>query len=104
MTKAPRAILLGEKPADDMAADVGIVRTGDVAILPESEPVDAVEPTTPAPAKRRFSWGSLFVGGLSGFLALAAGVSYVPERLLTERSISVNTAAAGGNASLMTIG
>ncbi|WP_373743559.1 trifunctional transcriptional regulator/proline dehydrogenase/L-glutamate gamma-semialdehyde dehydrogenase [Achromobacter insuavis] len=36
--------------------------------------------------------------------ALAAGVSYVPERLLTERSISVNTAAAGGNASLMTIG
>lgn len=74
MTKAPRAILLGEKPADDMAADDGIVRTGDVAILPESEPVDAVEPTTPAPAKRRFSWGSLFVGGLSGFLALAAGV------------------------------
>ena len=74
MTKAPRAILLGEKPADDMVADDGIVRTGDVAILPESEPVDAVEPTTPAPAKRRFSWGSLFVGGLSGFLALAAGV------------------------------
>ncbi|KAJ8138899.1 hypothetical protein OY671_007888, partial [Metschnikowia pulcherrima] len=36
--------------------------------------------------------------------ASAAGVSYVPERLLTERSISVNTAAAGGNASLMTIG
>ena len=36
--------------------------------------------------------------------ALAAGVSYAPERLLTERSISVNTAAAGGNASLMTIG
>nr|WP_315844984.1 trifunctional transcriptional regulator/proline dehydrogenase/L-glutamate gamma-semialdehyde dehydrogenase [uncultured Achromobacter sp.] len=36
--------------------------------------------------------------------ALAAGAGYVPERLLTERSISVNTAAAGGNASLMTIG
>jgi RHH-type proline utilization regulon transcriptional repressor/proline dehydrogenase/delta 1-pyrroline-5-carboxylate dehydrogenase len=36
--------------------------------------------------------------------ALAAGAAYVPERLLTERSISVNTAAAGGNASLMTIG
>ncbi len=36
--------------------------------------------------------------------ALAAGASYVPERLLTERSVSVNTAAAGGNASLMTIG
>ena len=36
--------------------------------------------------------------------AVAAGAAYVPERLLTERSISVNTAAAGGNASLMTIG
>ncbi len=63
MTKAPRAILLGEKPADDMAADVGIVRTGDVAILPESEPVDAVEPTTPAPAKRRFSWAAFSSAG-----------------------------------------
>lgn len=30
--------------------------------------------------------------------------SYVLERLLSERSVSVNTAAAGGNANLMTIG
>jgi RHH-type proline utilization regulon transcriptional repressor/proline dehydrogenase/delta 1-pyrroline-5-carboxylate dehydrogenase len=29
---------------------------------------------------------------------------YALERLLTEHSVSVNTAAAGGNASLMTIG
>jgi RHH-type proline utilization regulon transcriptional repressor/proline dehydrogenase/delta 1-pyrroline-5-carboxylate dehydrogenase len=29
---------------------------------------------------------------------------YALERLLTERSVSVNTAAAGGNANLMTIG
>ncbi|SAI55580.1 bifunctional proline oxidoreductase/transcriptional repressor [Bordetella ansorpii] len=36
--------------------------------------------------------------------ALAAGAAYVPDRLLTECSLSVNTAAAGGNASLMTIG
>ena len=36
---------------------------------------------------------------------LAAGdAGYVLERLLAERSISVNTAAAGGNASLMTLG
>jgi RHH-type proline utilization regulon transcriptional repressor/proline dehydrogenase/delta 1-pyrroline-5-carboxylate dehydrogenase len=36
---------------------------------------------------------------------LATGnAPYVLERLLCERSISVNTAAAGGNASLMTIG
>ena len=45
----------------------------------------------------------LAVHGLSPD-ALAAGAAYVPERLLAERSISVNTAAAGGNASLMTIG
>lgn len=36
--------------------------------------------------------------------ALAAGEDYVLERLLAERSVSVNTAAAGGNANLMTIG
>ncbi|WP_175938637.1 trifunctional transcriptional regulator/proline dehydrogenase/L-glutamate gamma-semialdehyde dehydrogenase [Caballeronia sp. BCC1704] len=32
------------------------------------------------------------------------GEDYALERLLTERSVSVNTAAAGGNANLMTIG
>ncbi len=73
MTRAPRAILLGEKAADETAEDV-IVRQGGVSILPESEPLDAVEPAAVSVAKRRFSWGSLFVAGLSGFLALAAGV------------------------------
>jgi len=29
---------------------------------------------------------------------------YAPERLVLERSVSINTAAAGGNASLMTVG
>ncbi|RYF50223.1 MAG: aldehyde dehydrogenase family protein, partial [Comamonadaceae bacterium] len=43
------------------------------------------------------------VQGLSS-AALLAGEQYVVERLLAERSVSVNTAAAGGNASLMTIG
>ena len=36
--------------------------------------------------------------------ALAAGAGYALEWLVTERSVSVNTAAAGGNASLMSIG
>jgi RHH-type proline utilization regulon transcriptional repressor/proline dehydrogenase/delta 1-pyrroline-5-carboxylate dehydrogenase len=36
--------------------------------------------------------------------ALSQGQGYVLDRLVTERSISVNTAAAGGNANLMTIG
>jgi RHH-type proline utilization regulon transcriptional repressor/proline dehydrogenase/delta 1-pyrroline-5-carboxylate dehydrogenase len=35
---------------------------------------------------------------------ISAGPAYSLEWLLTERSISINTAAAGGNASLMTIG
>ncbi len=43
------------------------------------------------------------VQGLST-AALEAGADYVAARLLTERSISINTAAAGGNASLMSIG
>lgn len=74
MTKAPRAILLGEKAAHEVDVDDDVIRQGDVAILPESEPVDAAEPAAVPVAKRAFSWGSLFVAGLSGFLALAAGV------------------------------
>jgi len=42
-------------------------------------------------------------GVASGALQNGAD-DYALERLLTERSVSVNTAAAGGNASLMTIG
>jgi RHH-type proline utilization regulon transcriptional repressor/proline dehydrogenase/delta 1-pyrroline-5-carboxylate dehydrogenase len=44
-------------------------------------------------------------GPIVGVAALAPGDAAVPlERLVTERSVSVNTAAAGGNASLMTVG
>ena len=44
-------------------------------------------------------------GPIVGLVGLAPGDDAVPlERLAVERSVSVNTAAAGGNASLMTIG
>ena len=44
-------------------------------------------------------------GPIVGLTALEAGDWRVPlERLVLERSLSINTAAAGGNASLMTIG
>jgi RHH-type proline utilization regulon transcriptional repressor/proline dehydrogenase/delta 1-pyrroline-5-carboxylate dehydrogenase len=44
-------------------------------------------------------------GPIVGVVGLAAGETAIPlERLLIERAVSVNTAAAGGNASLMTIG
>ncbi|RQO83353.1 trifunctional transcriptional regulator/proline dehydrogenase/L-glutamate gamma-semialdehyde dehydrogenase [Acidovorax sp. FJL06] len=44
-------------------------------------------------------------GPIVGITALQPGAVDIPlERLLIERALSVNTAAAGGNASLMTIG
>jgi len=44
-------------------------------------------------------------GPIAGLTLLAPGSADVPlERLLNERAVSVNTAAAGGNASLMTMG
>ena len=44
-------------------------------------------------------------GPIVGVTALPPGAVDIPlERLLIERALSVNTAAAGGNASLMTIG
>ncbi|WP_019939789.1 trifunctional transcriptional regulator/proline dehydrogenase/L-glutamate gamma-semialdehyde dehydrogenase [Bordetella sp. FB-8] len=43
------------------------------------------------------------VQGLSSD-AVAAAAGYATERLYAEKSLSINTAAAGGNASLMTIG
>ncbi|WP_291467860.1 L-glutamate gamma-semialdehyde dehydrogenase, partial [Acidovorax sp.] len=44
-------------------------------------------------------------GPIVGVTALQPGAADIPlERLLIERALSVNTAAAGGNASLMTIG
>lgn len=44
-------------------------------------------------------------GPIVGLTGLVPGDWRVPlERLVIERSLSINTAAAGGNASLMTIG
>jgi RHH-type proline utilization regulon transcriptional repressor/proline dehydrogenase/delta 1-pyrroline-5-carboxylate dehydrogenase len=44
-------------------------------------------------------------GPIVAATALPPGSTEVPlERLVIERALSVNTAAAGGNASLMTIG
>jgi RHH-type proline utilization regulon transcriptional repressor/proline dehydrogenase/delta 1-pyrroline-5-carboxylate dehydrogenase len=44
-------------------------------------------------------------GAIAGLTGLSPGDRRIPvERLVIERSLSINTAAAGGNASLMTIG
>lgn len=73
MSKAPRAIRL-DSPHAGEPVDGAPLRQGDLAILPESEPIDAAVLAAPVKPRRRFSWGSLFVAALSGFLALAAGV------------------------------
>lgn len=72
MSKAPRAIRLGPASPDGTVEEVA--RGGGVAILPESEPIDFAEPAIVPVAKRRWSWGGLFVAGLSGFLTLSIGV------------------------------
>ncbi|MBN3829959.1 hypothetical protein G3O00_41320, partial [Burkholderia sp. Ac-20384] len=46
----------------------------------------------------------LSLGQIAHMVAHQASFLSALERLLTERSVSVNTAAAGGNANLMTIG
>ena len=44
-------------------------------------------------------------GPIIGVQGMMSGDTDIPlERLLIERALSINTAAAGGNASLMTIG
>ncbi|POR53926.1 YcjF family protein [Bosea psychrotolerans] len=70
--KAPRAVRLDPQPPE--AAGDGAIRDANIAILPESEPFDAVEPAAVPVVRRRFSWGTVFVAGLSGFLTLAVGV------------------------------
>ncbi|RDJ27212.1 TIGR01620 family protein [Bosea caraganae] len=64
MSKAPRAVRLDAATPEAQAE-----------ILPESEPFDPVEPVA-VPIKKRsgISWGTLFVAGLSGFLALSVSV------------------------------
>lgn len=64
MSKAPRAVRLDATMPEAQAG-----------ILPESEPVDPAEPAAvPVKPRRGWNWGTLFVAGLSGFLALSAGV------------------------------
>lgn len=71
MSKAPRAVRL-DAGTPDAGAEAQL--RGGVAILPESEPLDIVEPAAAPVARRGFSWGTLFVAALSGFLTLSIGV------------------------------
>lgn len=72
MSKAPRAIRLD--PQDGPSDDAVFGGRGDVAVVPEVEPIEPEAAPIPQPRRRRFSWGSLFVAALSGLLALSVTV------------------------------
>ncbi len=72
MSKAPRAIRLD--PQDGSSDDTIFGGRGDVAVVPEVEPIEPEAAPIPLPRRRRFSWGSLFVAALSGLLALSVAV------------------------------
>ncbi|SFD44272.1 putative membrane protein [Bosea sp. CRIB-10] len=72
MSKAPRAIRLD--PQDSSSDDAVFGGRGDVAVVPEVEPIEPEATPIPQPRRRRFSWGSLFVAALSGLLALSVTV------------------------------
>ena len=72
MSKAPRAIRLD--PQDGPSDDAVFGGRGDVAVVPEVEPIEPEAAPIPQPRRRRVSWGSLFVAALSGLLALSVTV------------------------------
>ena len=107
-----------------------ILATGNIVVLESSHPALGILAGLPPELARRIDKvetlddvhdlkAVLFDGGADALIALnrrmaerdgplvqvqAAGDDYDLNRLLEERSISTNTAAAGGNASLMSIG
>lgn len=73
MNKAPRAVRL-DAAATETQVELAPRETG-IAVMPETEPFDPVEPAAvPVKPRRGWSWGTLFVAGLSGFLTLSIGV------------------------------
>ena len=66
--KAPRAVRLGIAETEERSLPVH------VDVVPEVEPIDPEEAVVPAPVRRGFGWGSLFVAALSTLVTLAAGV------------------------------
>ena len=99
-TPAARAYVQNRAEAGELLADAQIESADYQAVLFEGDG-DALLALNRRVASR--DGALLSVQGLTA-AALAGGERYVVERLLTERAVSVNTAAAGGNASLMTIG
>jgi RHH-type proline utilization regulon transcriptional repressor/proline dehydrogenase/delta 1-pyrroline-5-carboxylate dehydrogenase len=108
---APRGavLCLSKTPAGNAAQLAAVAASGNHAVFSAAEPFDAALLEGDSAEVLQFA-GTLKArpGPIIGFQALssediAAGASYNPAWLITERVISINTAAAGGNASLMTL-
>jgi RHH-type proline utilization regulon transcriptional repressor/proline dehydrogenase/delta 1-pyrroline-5-carboxylate dehydrogenase len=105
-----RILCIHETPAGAAAQRAALAATGNAAVFPPAETYDAV--LLEGDAETVLAQSAILAtrsGPIIPLLALspadiAAGVPYDPAWLLTERVISENTAAAGGNASLMTLG
>jgi len=77
MTRRPAAFRLDD-PHVIVADEDTRATKGTVRVLPEPENFDLPVPVTPPlPARRRFSWGTLFWSALGGLVVLGAGLATV---------------------------
>ena len=127
-------LCLAESEADLLAQLAAVLAVGSSALFPDSEPGKALRTRLPKDVQARIGlvadWHKDEVafdavlhhgdsdqlraicqqvakrgGAIVGVQGLSSGDHQIAlERLVIERAVSVNTAAAGGNASLMTIG
>lgn len=108
---APRGtvLCLSKTPAGNAAQLAAVTASGNRAVFAVTESFDAALLEGDSADVLKFATTLKDrPGPIIGFQALssediAAGASYNPAWLITERVISINTAAAGGNASLMTL-
>lgn len=126
-------LCLAEDERDLLTQLAAVLAVGSQAVIPEKNEVASLRERLPAPVQKRiqyvddwshsthFDWvlhhGSIEQlrlvarqlaqrsGPIAGIQAMSPGETDLAlESLLIERALSINTAAAGGNASLMTIG
>jgi RHH-type proline utilization regulon transcriptional repressor/proline dehydrogenase/delta 1-pyrroline-5-carboxylate dehydrogenase len=125
-------LCLADDDRDLMTQLAAVLAVGSRAIWPESERANRLLRALPSAAERSITTGHdwkaahfdvvlhhgssdatreilRYLAGRDGPIvtlhAFASGEEEIPlERLVTERVVSVNTAAAGGNATLMTVG
>lgn len=83
----------GIDPPETLAAALDAIVRDDAAVLIHQGEADARRRLLAALAAR--------AGPIIQLVAIAPGETVPLERLVVERSVSINTAAAGGNASLM---